>query len=307
MLQEKILSKLKEFVVTKINISGNIVKLQVQLLPSQNAQTQETLLKNLLPDFDVRITFFVKEETKKRFKKIIGVSSGKGGVGKSTVALHIAFSLKEMGYKVGILDADIYAPSIPVFLDEKENPISKDGRLIEPIETKQGFQLLSMGLFLKENQSPIWKGPMLSAAFSQFLEQGNWECDYLVIDFPPGTTDVHMACAKVAPDAQILLVGMPSKVVYADVMRMYVVLRALNLSVIGLVENMAYSICKSCGYKEEWITSWSERKDIMDVPKLMQLPIFHHFHQLNEDSYLADYKQGLEAEYFHKLSDMIIK
>lgn len=304
---EKILSRLKDFHINKIQFADNILKLQVRLKQGQNAQVQEDIIKNMLPEHQVIVTFYMKEEAKKRFKKIIGISSGKGGVGKSTVALHIAFGLKEMGYKVGILDADIYAPSIPVFLNERENPISKDGRLIEPINTKHGFQLLSMGLFLQDNQSAMWRGPMLSAAFTQFLEQGNWECDYLIIDFPPGTTDIHMACAKVAPDAQILLVGMPSRVVYADVMRMYVVLRALNLSVVGLVNNMAYSVCGSCGNKEEWSTDWETRKEIADVPKLMRLPIFNHFHQLNEDGYAGDYKQGAEAEYFHALAKILIE
>ena len=156
------------------------------------ANKEEIIIRNLLSDYSVDITFFVKNETTKPFKKIIGVSSGKGGVGKSTIALHIAYALKEMGYKVGILDADIYAPSIPVFLNVHENPISIDGRLIEPIQTPQGFQLLSMGLFLQENQAAMWRGPMLASAFTQFLEQSNWDCDYLVIDFPPGTSDTNL-------------------------------------------------------------------------------------------------------------------
>jgi Mrp family chromosome partitioning ATPase len=153
MLQEKILSKLTQFNITKINITNDTIKLQIELKKGENAITQETIIKNLLPEFNINITFFIKDCSKKGFKKIIGISSGKGGVGKSTIALHIAFALKEMGYKVGILDADIYGPSIPVFLNECENPKSQDGRLIDPIITKHGFQLLSMGLFLKENQS----------------------------------------------------------------------------------------------------------------------------------------------------------
>lgn len=303
MLQENILAKLSQFNITKISINNNLVKLQIQLKKGENYKVQEDLIKSLLPEFNVSITFFIKDDEKKRFKKIIGISSGKGGVGKSTVALQLSFALKEMGYKVGILDADIYGPSIPVFLNESTNPKSQDGRLIDPIITKHGFQLLSMGLFLKENQSPMWRGALLSSAFTQFLEQGNWDCDFLVIDFPPGTTDIHTACSKVAPDTQMLLVATPSKIVYADVLRMYVVLRALNLPVIGLVENMAYSICKNCHHEERWSTI----NQLPDVANLMQIPIFNHFHQLNEDSCPADYKQGVEKEYFHNLAAKLIE
>jgi Mrp family chromosome partitioning ATPase len=112
-----------------------------------------------------------------------------------------------------------------------------------------------------------------------------------------------MACSKVGPDTQMLLVSMPSKIVYADVLRMYVVLRALNLPVIGLVENMAYSICQKCHHEERFST----KIELPDVVKLMQLPIFHHFHALNESSYPHDYKQGVEKEYFANLASKLIE
>lgn len=301
MLQEKILSKLIGFDIAKIQVSGNSIRLHVKLRKDDNAQIQEELIKKLLPDYEVSILFFVKDEGKKPFKKIIGVCSGKGGVGKSTVSLHLAFALKEMGFKVGILDADIYAPSIPVFLNVHENPISVDGRLIEPVKT-HGFSVLSMGLFLQENQSAMWRGPMLAAAFTQFLEQGNWDCDYLIIDFPPGTSDIHMSCARVAPDIEMLLVGMPDKVVYADVRRMYVVLRALNLKVVGLVENIAYSVCQQCGHKE----SWQSAGEVTEIKKIASLPLFHHFHALNESGYPPDYKSGEERLLFKQLAERAV-
>lgn len=303
MLRDKILKKLEGFKVTYIKVEGNFIKLQIELKPGQVSAEQEILIKNLLSDYEVKVTFFMKQEEKSKFKKVIGISSGKGGVGKSTVSLHIAYSLKEMGYKVGLLDADIYAPSLPVFLNASGNPRSEDGRHIDPIKTAHGFQLLSMGLFLKETESTLWRGPMLSMAFTQFLEQGNWDCDYLIVDLPPGTADIHMACAKVVPDAEFLLVGMPSKVVYADVRRMYTVLRSLNFKVKGMIENMAYSICPSCSHKEEYKTN----ARIENVDVLMKLPIFSHFHGLNEEGYPADYEQGLEKEAFHNLAKMLIE
>lgn len=302
MIKEKILKKLEGLDIKKIAINENGVKLQVQLLPGEDAAKQEIIIKNLLSDFDVQITFFIKDESKKPFKKIIGISSGKGGVGKSTISLHIAFALKEMGFKVGILDADIYAPSIPVFLNVNENPISVDGRTIEPIKTEHGFQLLSMGLFLKENQAAMWRGPMLASAFNQFLEQGNWDCEYLIIDLPPGTTDIHMSCSKIAAHAEFVLVGMPNKLVYTDVYRMYAVLRSLNLKVVGLIENMAYSVCKNCKFEERW----SSNTVIKEVEKIAQLPIFNHFHQLNEDGYPGNYVQTYEAEFFNAIARKLV-
>lgn len=301
MLQTEILSKLNGFDVKKIVVEGQVLKLQILLKPGDNADFQETIIKNIFPNYEVHIMFIMQDVQKKKFKKIIGVSSGKGGVGKSTVTLHMAFALKEKGYRVGILDADIYAPSIPVFLNAKGQPGSSDGRLIDPIKTDHGFQMLSMGLFLQDNQSAMWRGPMLASAFAQFLEQGNWDCDYLLIDFPPGTSDIHMSCAKVAPDIEMLLVGTPERVVYADVMRMYVVLRSLGLKVVGLIENMSCYKCTACGYVENIETTSA----IKEVQKLEKLPIFHQFHKLAESGYPADYAQTEEAEYFGKLVSLV--
>jgi len=303
MIKKQILNKLAGFEVQKLVVSQNGVKLQIKLGPGEDAARQETIIRNLLSDFEVQVTFIIVDESKKPFKNIIGVSSGKGGVGKSTIALHLAFALKEMGFRVGILDADIYAPSVPVLLNVRENPISTDGRTIEPITTAHGFQLLSMGLFLQDNQSAMWRGPMLASAFNQFLDQGNWDCEYLIIDLPPGTTDIHMSCSKIATYSEFLLVGAPSKLVYADVYRMYAVLRALNLKVAGLVENMTYSRCQNCGFEERWATE----NAISEVEKIAKLPIFHHFHELNETGYPGDYKQGVEGDFFAQIARRFVK
>lgn len=300
---EKILKQLEDYKIENISIKDNIVKLQISLKSNQNAAKEEEIIKKLLPNYQLQLTFLIKNEEKKPFKKIIGISSGKGGVGKSTISLHLAFALKEMGYKIGILDADIYAPSIPGLLNISEPPISLDGRLIEPIKTKHGFELLSMGLFLKENQSTLWRGPLLANAFNQFLEQGNWNCDYLIIDLPPGTSDIHMALAKTAPQTEIILVGTPSKIVYTDVNRMYITTKALNLKILGLIENMAYHICKQCSHKEYYKT----KMEIKNLEKILSLPIFPHFHELNENGYEANYTMQEEKHFFEELTKKILE
>jgi ATP-binding protein involved in chromosome partitioning len=250
----------------------------------------------------VNFVFYEQEEvTGHSFKKIIGVSSGKGGVGKSSISLHLAFALKEMGYKVGLLDADIYGPSIPVFLNINEKPTSLDGRTIQPIET-HGFQVLSMGLFLDNNQAAIWRGPMLVSAFTQFLEQGNWDCDYLIVDFPPGTGELHMTCSKIAPDLESLIVTIPSKVSYADAFKMFVTLKTMDMKILGFVENMASFACKSCGNLE----NLSKNNKIDNLDMLSSMPFFSEFFDLNESGYPSDYKQGVESSYFKSLAEKII-
>ncbi len=302
MIKEKILKKLIGYDIKKISINSDAVKLQIQLGEHDNAEIEEKKIRNLLEDMNVYITFFKKDQTKQPFKKVIGISSGKGGVGKSTIALNIAFALKEKGYKVGILDADIYAPSMPVLLNVSEHPTSLDGRLIEPIKTPHGFQLLSMGLFLQENQSALWRGPMLASAFTQFLEQSNWDCEYLVIDLPPGTSDIHMACSKIASFSEFFLISTPSKLAYTDAYRMYAVLRALNLKVVGLIENLAYTKCRNCSHEEHF----ESKAQIKEIEKIIKLPMFHHFHKFDEDGYPSDYKQQEEASYFQEIIARIL-
>ena len=300
MKKENLLVKLSHINISKIEINGTRIKLQVLLSTSENAAKVEEDIQERLKGYDVSIICIIKEVPIKKIKKIIGISSGKGGVGKSTVALNLALTLKEMGHSVGLLDADIYAPSIPVFFNINKTPVSNDGRLIEPVMVNE-IQILSMGLFLQDNQAAMWRSPILSAAFAQFLEQGNWQCDYLIVDFPPGTCDLHMACSKLIPDISMLLISTPNKVVYSDVMRMYVTLRALNLKVEGVIENMAYTICENCEHKNYLTT----KSGVKDVKTIAQLPTFKHFHELCETGY-KNYKLGIEKKYFEEIINKII-
>jgi Mrp family chromosome partitioning ATPase len=297
-----VIKRLEGFKVIKITLNDDQVDLQIQLAPDQNAITQESIIKNLLSEYRVILTFIVKESSK-QFKDIIAIGSGKGGVGKSTVSLHLAFALKEMGYSVGILDADIYAPSMPTLLNSFEQPTSSDGRLIDPIKTPYGFELLSMGFFVQNNQAVLWQPAMLGAAFNQFLEQGNWQCDYLIVDLPPGTSEIHANLSKVAPQAKTILVTEPTKIAYADLLKMYITVKSMNLQIIGLVENKAYWECGQCHHCENYKTTSNE---LLKFDHSIRLPIFHHFIDLVENGYPNDYMMQQEKQFFHEIANWSI-
>ncbi len=178
-----------------------------------------------------------------KVRQIIAVGSGKGGVGKTTVAINLALALKQMGHRVGLLDADVYGPSIPVMLDLNAQPESRSG-MIEPLK-KFGLRLMSIGFMVDEAQPVIWRGPMVSKAIRQFLGQVAWgELDYLVIDLPPGTGDVSITIAKSLPGAVVLMVTTPQTVAVADVRRAVSMFRKIDKRVLGVVENMSYFCCE---------------------------------------------------------------
>lgn len=179
-------------------------------------------------------------------KNIIAIASGKGGVGKSTVAANLAVTLAKMNFKVGILDADIYGPSIPTMFDtEKEKPISVElggKNLMQPIEN-YGVKMLSIGYFSGANQAVVWRGPMASKALHQLLRDANWgELDFLLIDLPPGTGDIHLSVIQEVPVTGAVIVSTPQHVALADVRKGIAMftMESINIPVLGLIENMAY-------------------------------------------------------------------
>jgi len=284
-----------------MNIDGNTLKLQIQLKENDIASKEEKYIKSLFPKHDVQVIFFVKQDKKKKFKKIFGVCSGKGGVGKSTISTHIAFALKEFGYKVGILDADIYSPSIPVLLNLSQPPVSKDGNLIEPV-VSNGIQVLSMGLFLQNNQTCMWKDGMQESAFRQFLEQANWDCDYLIIDFPPGNTPIYNASLALIKDMEMILISTLDKLSYSDVMRFYVVLKANKQKILGVINNKSYLICDSCKVKKHFVNNYKNQ----EIPELFSLPVFNNFEFFANNGYKENYQQQEEKELFQELVKKII-
>ena len=181
-------------------------------------------------------------------RNIIAVGSGKGGVGKSTVAVNLALALARTGAKVGLLDADIYGPSIPIMLGLKNRPpaMTHDQK-IEPIE-RYGIATISMGFLLKDTDAVVWRGPMLGKALQQFIEDVAWgELDYLVMDLPPGTGDVQLSLAQLVPVDGAVVVTTPQDVAFADVRRAIKMFEMTKVPVLGLVENMAHFVCPDNG------------------------------------------------------------
>ena len=199
-------------------------------------------------------------------KKIIGVMSGKGGVGKSTVSALIARNLAKQGYKVGILDADITGPSIPRLLGVKDaKAMGAPNNCIYPVQSADGIKVMSLNLLLEdENQPVIWRGAMISNTVKQFYTDVIWgELDYLLIDMPPGTGDVALTVMQSIPISGIVMVSVPQDMVSMIVAKAVNMVRKLNIKIIGLVENMSYILCPDCGNKIE-IFSGSETGKLLD-------------------------------------------
>src|SRR5438270_6832600 len=174
-------------------------------------------------------------------RNLIAVGSGKGGVGKTTVAVNLAVSLAKLGYKVGLLDADVYGPNVPLMMGIRDTPHSI-GERIQPLE-QYGIQMMSMG-FLNPGDKPlIWRGPMLNSVIQQFLRGVDWgELDYLVIDLPPGTGDVQLTLIQTAPVTGAIIVTTPSEVSLEDARKAVLMFKQVRVPVLGIVENMSYMI-----------------------------------------------------------------
>ena len=180
-------------------------------------------------------------ETLRKVKNIVGVFSAKGGVGKSAVALQLAISLKNKGYKVGLVDADIYGPSQAVLLNSEPGELKiTDNKIIEPLD-KEGIAFMSMGLISNEKMPVIWRGPMVSGAVMQLLSQSNWgELDYLIIDTPPGTGDVQLTLLQKIPLTGTVIVTTPQNVSVSDCRKGIEMINKLSIPILGLIENMSW-------------------------------------------------------------------
>ncbi len=181
-------------------------------------------------------------------KKVIAVASGKGGVGKSTFTVNLALALKNKGFKVGIIDADIYGPSVPMLLGKRDSkPKVNDQRKILPIESN-GLQFISFGLFIEENDPVIWRGPMLGGVLNQFLFDVDWSgCDYLILDLPPGTGDIQLSMVQNTVVDGAIIISTPQDVALLDAKKGLQMFKKVNVPIIGMVENMSSFICDGCG------------------------------------------------------------
>ncbi len=179
-------------------------------------------------------------------KNLVAVASGKGGVGKTTVAVNLALALQRLGASVGLLDADVYGPNVPIMLGTEEQPQALSEREILPVEA-QGLKMISMGLLNPGDKPMIWRGPMLHSVMQQFLRSVVWgELDYLIIDLPPGTGDVQLSLIQLVPVTGAVLVTTPSTVALADVRKAMEMFRQVNVDILGVVENMSFFSCPHC-------------------------------------------------------------
>lgn len=179
-------------------------------------------------------------------KNLIAVASGKGGVGKTTVAVNLSLALAKLGYKVGLLDADVYGPNVPIMLGTTAEPMATAQQRIIPVEA-QGVKVISMGLLNPGDKPVIWRGPMLHSVITQFLRSVEWgQLDYLIIDLPPGTGDVQLTLIQTVAVSGAVVVTTPSTVALADVRKAIEMFRQVNVEVLGVVENMSTFRCPHC-------------------------------------------------------------
>jgi ATP-binding protein involved in chromosome partitioning len=185
-----------------------------------------------------------------RVKNIVAVASGKGGVGKSTTAVNLALALAAEGAQVGLLDADIYGPSLPMMMGIEGRPESDDGQTMDPLEN-YGVQVMSIGFLVAQDEAMIWRGPMATQALEQLLRQTNWkDLDYLVVDMPPGTGDIQLTLSQRVPMTGAVIVTTPQDIALLDAKKGIKMFEKVGVPILGIVENMAVHVCTNCGHVE---------------------------------------------------------
>jgi ATP-binding protein involved in chromosome partitioning len=183
-------------------------------------------------------------------KNIVAVASGKGGVGKSTTAVNLALALAAEGASVGLLDADIYGPSVPMMMGVEGRPESADGKTMDPLEN-YGVQVMSIGFLVAQDEAMIWRGPMATQALEQLLRQTNWkDLDYLIVDMPPGTGDIQLTLSQRVPMTGAVVVTTPQDIALLDAKKGIKMFEKVGVPILGIVENMAVHVCSNCGHVE---------------------------------------------------------
>jgi len=206
---------------------------------------------------------------------IVAVSSGKGGVGKSTTAVNLALALAAEGARVGLLDADIYGPSLPLMMGLEGRPESEDGKTMKPLEN-HGVKVMSIGFLVDAEQAVVWRGPMATQALDQLLRQTSWgELDYLVIDMPPGTGDIALTLSQKVPVTGAVIVTTPQDIALIDARKGLKMFEKVGVPILGIVENMAVHVCSNCGHVEHIFGAGGGQRmaEQYDVKLLGELPL----------------------------------
>ncbi len=251
-----------------------------------------------------------------KVKNIVAIASGKGGVGKSTVTSNLAVALAQAGAKVGLIDADIYGPSVPVMFNcEQEQPEVKqvDGKnIILPLE-QYGVKLISIGFLTPADSAVVWRGPMASSALKQFISDTDWgELDYLLIDLPPGTSDIHLTLVQTVPVTGAVIVTTPQKVALADAIKGVAMFRQsqINVPILGVVENMAYFTPEELPDNKYFIFGKEGGQKLADkynIPLLGQIPLVQSIRESGDSGLPAVMKGGPTAEAFQNLAEALAR
>lgn len=248
----------------QIQLAGTRLSVQVVLgyparaqIGPMSSQIQASLKEIGIPDPEVDVSFKIVAHAVQPgvqlvpgVRNVIAIASGKGGVGKSTTAVNLALALQAAGARVGLLDADIYGPSLPTMLGVMQRPDSTDGKTMTPV-VGHGIQANSIGFLLKDDSPAIWRGPMVTQALEQLLRQTNWDdLDYLIVDMPPGTGDIALTLSQKVPVVGAVIVTTPQDIALLDARKGLKMFEKVNVPVLGIVENMAIHICTKCGHAE---------------------------------------------------------
>jgi ATP-binding protein involved in chromosome partitioning len=273
--------------IKDIEVGGTGVT--VQLAPSTDnaevvAQIRQEVIATLAPLVRVPIEVVVQRPATAPARAkpevpgvqhVIAVASGKGGVGKSTVAVNLALALTAIGQRVGILDADVYGPSVPLMLGIKERPRSTEDKRLIPI-SKYDLKVMSMGFLIPDGHAVVWRGPMIDKLLTEFIKNVEWgELDILVVDLPPGTGDAQLTMVQKTPLSGGVIVTTPQDVALLDVRRGVKMFDEVHVPVLGVIENMSYHICRRCGHRAEIFShgGGARMAEQFDVPFLGEIPL----------------------------------
>jgi ATP-binding protein involved in chromosome partitioning len=240
---------------------------------------------------------------------IIAVASGKGGVGKSTTAVNLALALRDLGLKTGILDADIYGPSMPKLLAIRERPQTVGGKRLRPIE-RFGMPVMSIGFLIEEETPMIWRGPMVMSALTQMLREVEWGAlDVMVVDMPPGTGDAQLTMAQQVPLKGAVIVSTPQDLALIDARRGIAMFRRVNVPVLGIVENMSTFICPQCGTRSDIFGHGGARREAerLGVPFLGEVPLDIAIREKSDSGspVVATVPDGVHAEYYRAIAKRV--
>ena len=273
--------------IKDIEVGGTGVT--VQLAPSTDnaevvAQIRQEVIATLAPLVRVPIEVVVQRPATAPARAkpevpgvqhVIAVASGKGGVGKSTVAVNLALALAALGQRVGILDADVYGPSVPLMLGIKDRPRSTEDKRLIPI-SKYDLKVMSMGFLIPDGHAVVWRGPMIDKLLTEFIKNVEWgELDILVVDLPPGTGDAQLTMVQKTPLSGGVIVTTPQDVALLDVRRGVKMFDEVHVPVLGVIENMSYHICRRCGHRAEIFShgGGARMAEQFDVPFLGEIPL----------------------------------